>query len=76
MVRIMINNRLVPLHGEDLTRYLKSISANEIATIELITNPSAAYDAEGDAGLINIVIRQNKKDTLTALHDLYNHTGT
>ena len=60
MVRVMVNDRLVQLSGEDLTRYLKSMSANQISKIELIKNPSAEYDAEGNAGLINITTKQSK----------------
>lgn len=65
VVRVMINDRLVQLAGEDLTRYLKSMSANQISKIELIKNPSAQYDAEGNAGLINITTKQSKKQGLS-----------
>ena len=58
--RVMLNNRLVQLQGQDLTRYLKSFSANQITRIELITNPSARYEVEGNAGLINIVTKHTK----------------
>ncbi|MDB5088206.1 MAG: TonB-dependent receptor [Mucilaginibacter sp.] len=61
IVRVMVNDRLVQLSGEDLTRFLKSMSANQISKIELIKNPSASYDAEGNAGLINITTKQSKK---------------
>lgn len=60
-VRVMINDQLVQLSGTDLVRYLKSIPAAQISKIELIKNPGANYDAEGNAGLINIVTRQNTK---------------
>lgn len=60
-VNIMINNRMIHLSGEALTRYLKSISANQISKIEIITHPSARYDAEGNAGLINIITKHAEK---------------
>jgi CarboxypepD_reg-like domain len=60
LVRVMINNRLLPLQGEDLTHYLKSLSANEISRIELLNNPPAKYEVEGNAGLINIITRHSK----------------
>ena len=60
-VRVMINDQLVQLSGIELTRYLKSISAGQISRIELIKNPGANYDAEGNAGLINIVTKQTTK---------------
>ncbi|MCW3466941.1 outer membrane beta-barrel protein [Chitinophaga nivalis] len=64
-VRVMINNRLVQLSGEDLARYLGSLSANDIAKIEVITHPPARYDAEGNAGLINIVLKRNRREGYT-----------
>ncbi len=60
VTRVMMNNHLIPLQGEDLTRYLKSFSANQLTRIELITNPSARYEVEGNAGLINIITKQSK----------------
>lgn len=58
--RVMINNRLIQLQGEDLIRYLKSFSANQVARIELINNPSARYEVDGNAGLINIITKHSK----------------
>ncbi|NSL88792.1 TonB-dependent receptor [Chitinophaga sp. Mgbs1] len=60
-VKIMINNRLMNLSGEDLMRYLKSLSASQVSKIEVITNPSARYETDGNAGLINIVLQHDKK---------------
>ncbi len=61
-VKVMINDRIIQLDGIDLTRYLKSISANQVSRIEVIKNPGANYDAEGNAGLINITLKQSKKE--------------
>lgn len=52
-VRILINGQRTGL-GENL----KSIPSNQIDRIEVITNPSARYDAEGVAGIINIILKQ------------------
>lgn len=60
-VSIMINNQMIHLSGEALTRYLKSLSASQISKIEIITHPSARYDAEGNAGLINIITKHADK---------------
>ncbi|QEM13088.1 TonB-dependent receptor domain-containing protein [Mucilaginibacter rubeus] len=60
-VKVMVNERLVQLAGADLLRYLRSLSASQVGTIELIKNPGAAYDAEGNAGLINITLKHSKK---------------
>ena len=59
-VRIYIDGKPSPLNGTDLTNYLKSIQSSQIDAIELITNPSAKYDAAGNAGIINIKLKKNK----------------
>lgn len=59
-VRILIDGRETPLSGKDLAATLKSLQASDIAAIEIISNPSAKYDAAGNAGIINIRLRKNK----------------
>lgn len=58
-VQIYINGRPSRVSGADLSSMLESIPSEEIESIELITNPSAKYDAEGTAGIINIVMKSN-----------------
>jgi outer membrane receptor protein involved in Fe transport len=60
-VKVMVNDRIVQLAGTDLVRYLKSMLANQVSKIELIKNPSANYDADGNAGLINITTKHSGK---------------
>jgi hypothetical protein len=60
-VNIMIDGKMSYMSGNQLGIYLKGISADDISKVELITNPSAAFDASGNAGLINIVTKTNKK---------------
>lgn len=60
-VQIMINGRLSYLSGGDLSNYLKSIPSSQIEAIEIITNPSARFDASGTAGIINIRLKKNQK---------------
>ncbi|MTI33169.1 TonB-dependent receptor domain-containing protein [Xanthovirga aplysinae] len=52
--RVMINDRIVQLSGDELKAYIEGLSADDISSIEVITAPPAKYDAEGAAGLINI----------------------
>ena len=59
-VKLMIDGRDVPLDGKDLAALLKSTQASDIANIEIISNPSAKYDAAGNAGIINIRLKRNK----------------
>jgi len=58
-VQIYINGRPSRLSGSDLANMLQSVSSDNIETIEIITNPSSKYDAEGTAGIINIVMKNN-----------------
>ncbi|NOT51669.1 MAG: TonB-dependent receptor [Chitinophagaceae bacterium] len=59
-VRIYIDGKPSPLAGADLANQLKSMQSAQIEAIEIITNPSAKYDAAGNAGIINIRLKKNK----------------
>ena len=59
-VQVYIDGKPSPLSGADLAAYLKSLQASQIEAIELITNPSAKYEAAGNAGIINIRLKRNK----------------
>ena len=58
-VAIQINGRPAPIRGTQLGAYLKSLPANVVDRVEVVPNPSAKYDPEGMAGIINIVLKQN-----------------
>ena len=58
-VNVLINGKMTPLSGENLANLLKSMPASSVDNIELITNPSAQYDASGKAGLINIKLMKS-----------------
>lgn len=60
-VQVYIDGKPSPLGGADLAAFLKSIQSNEIESIEIITNPSAKYDAEGNGGIINIRMKKDKR---------------
>lgn len=59
-VQVYIDGKPSPLTGSDLANYLKSMQSAQIESIELITNPSAKYEAAGNAGIINIRLKKNK----------------
>ena len=61
-LRVMVDGRILPLSGSDLTDYLQSISADDIERIEVVTTPPARYEAEGNSGLIDIVLKKSKTD--------------
>ena len=56
-MQVYVDGRPSRLSGDQLTAYLKSMTAEEIAQLELITQPGAKYDAAGTAGIINIRTR-------------------
>ena len=58
-VRIMIDGKLTYLSGKELQTMLQGMAAENLKDLELITNPSAKYDAEGTAGIININLKKN-----------------
>ena len=60
-VQVYIDGKPSPLSTDDLAAYLKTIQASEIDNIEIITNPSAKYDAEGTGGIINIRMKKDKR---------------
>lgn len=58
-VMVLINDKQTYLSTEQLKDLLNSLQSNTIQSIELMTNPSAQYDAAGNAGIINIKIKKN-----------------
>lgn len=60
-VKVYIDGKMMQLDTKDLAAYLKGINSNDIEAIEMISNPSAKYDASGNAGIVNIRLKKNKK---------------
>lgn len=81
-VAIQINGRPSPIRGPQLAAYLKGLPANIVERIEVIPNPSAKYDPEGMAGILNIVLKADTDlglsaglSTSIAEMDRYNASG-
>lgn len=62
---VMVNGRLLHLSDKALTNYLKSFSSSQISEVEIITHPSSQYDAEGNAGIINIITKKGGQEGLS-----------
>jgi outer membrane receptor protein involved in Fe transport len=60
---VLLNGRLLQLSGDELTNFLTGLSANDIATIEVISNPPARYAAAGQGGLLNIVLKKGRSNS-------------
>lgn len=59
--KIYIGDRQVQLSGNDLSTYLKGIRSESIDKIEIITHPSAEYEAEGQGGIIRILLKDTEQ---------------
>lgn len=58
-VMVMLNGKLVRLPLNAVVQMLSGMNADQVSTIEIISSPPARYDAEGNAGLINIISKEN-----------------
>ncbi|MBC7651253.1 MAG: TonB-dependent receptor, partial [Deinococcales bacterium] len=77
-VTILLDGRNPQLSGDDLAQVLKSIDASNIKQIEVITNPGSQYDAAGNAGIINIILKKSLtkgvNGNITANHSQSTHS--
>ncbi len=60
-VLIYINGRPTNMSSEEMESILAQFPANSIRSVELITNPSARYDAQGVGGIINIILKKDER---------------
>ena len=74
-IKFLLNGKTSSfLHGDNISDVLQTIPAEQIKAIEVITSPGAKYDAEGSAGIINIVTNQKKIEGFNA--SVNTSTGT
>jgi len=69
-VRVLINGRPSGVSGVRGANALRTIQASQIERVEVITNPGARFEAEGMAGIINIVLKKNKAEGFNASFDV------
>ncbi len=61
-VLFMIDGKVTPMSGQELANYLRGMPSSSIDRIEIITNPSAKYDAAGNAGIIDIRLKKDSNN--------------
>ncbi|MEM9931226.1 MAG: TonB-dependent receptor, partial [Bacteroidota bacterium] len=61
-VLVYVDGKRLPLAGADLANYLKNLTAEQIDRIDIITNPGAKYEAEGNAGILDIRLVKNENE--------------
>ena len=61
-VLVYVDGRRLPLSGTDLSNYLRNLSAEQIDRIEVITSPGARYEAEGNAGILDIRLKKAENE--------------
>lgn len=61
-VQILINGKPSALMGKNRAEVLQQLPANSVERIEIITNPSAKYKPDGTAGIINLILKKDRKD--------------
>lgn len=76
-VTVMLDGRLTYLSAAELRNMLEGMPAENVKNIEIIANPSAKYDAEGTAGILNINLRKNMADGMNgSIYSGYTHNFT
>ena len=61
-VIVLVNDKRVRLSGTALLSLLRSYPQSDLQEIQILTTPPAKYEAEGDAGILNLVLKKAKND--------------
>lgn len=70
-VRILIDGKPSGLVGTGSTDALRQLQGSLVESVEVITNPSARYEAEGEVGIINIVLKKERRDGVNGSFEVF-----
>lgn len=59
-VQVFVDGRPLNLQGDDLNAYLQNLQSDQIEKVEIISQPGSQYDAAGNAGIINIILKRDQ----------------
>ena len=74
--RVMVNNHIQKMNASQAVAYLKSLDLNHVDKVEIIQNPPAKYEAEGDYGIIHIITKRDQGSLGLRLADELSHATT
>lgn len=74
--RVMVNNRIQKMDVSQAVAYLKSLDMNHVDKVEIIQNPPAKYEAEGNYGIIHIITKKNQRSLGIRLADELSYATT
>lgn len=57
-MQVAINGKVLQLNKDGIAELLKAIPSSDVSRIEVLTNPSSAYDAQGSSGIVNIILKK------------------
>jgi len=72
-MQIMINGKKSMLQGDALREFIRSLKGDDIKSVEIISQPSARYEASGTTGILNIILKRNISQTLGG--NVYTYAG-
>lgn len=72
-IQIMINGKKSMLQGDALREFIRSLKGDDIKSVEIISQPSARYEASGTTGILNIVLKRNISQYLGG--NIYTYAG-
>lgn len=72
-IQIMINGKKSMLQGDALREFIRSLKGDDIKSVEIITQPSARYEATGTTGILNIVLNRNINQSIGG--NIYTYGG-